>query len=58
MEDIYKCMSCGGEHDGYHSLKHYSQDSGGFCRYCGGDYVIGLADLEEEEEEEENGQTI
>ena len=51
MEDIYKCMNCGGEHDGYHNLKHYSEDSGGFCRYCGGDYVIGLADLEEEEEE-------
>ena len=51
MRDIYICMDCKTEYDGYHTLKHYSEDSGGFCPNCDGDYVIGIDELEEEGEE-------
>jgi len=49
MEDIYKCLSCGGEYDGYHALKHYDEDGGGFCPDCASACIYPIDELEEEE---------
>lgn len=48
--DGYTCLDCNAYHDDYNTLKHYSVDSGGFCRQCGGDNLI--ADSERNEDEQ------
>ena len=50
--DGYTCLRCGHYHEDYNRLKHYSYDSGGFCRNC--DYDQMIADSEREEEEEDD----
>jgi hypothetical protein len=55
MNEIYICKDCGNEHDSYQDLKHYSWESGGFCRACGGDRmkVLDLNNLPENYDEDE-----
>lgn len=55
MNEIYICKDCGNEHDSYQDLKHYSWESGGFCRACGGDRmkVIDLNNLPKDDCEDE-----
>ena len=50
--DGLTCLRCGYYHEDYNRLKHYSYDSGGFCRNCDYDHMI--ADSEREEEEEDD----
>lgn len=33
--EFYECYGCEAHIYDYNSLKHYSQDSGGFCPHCG-----------------------
>ena len=40
ITEILRCRDCGTEYEDYHQLKHYSEDSGGFCRACGSDAII------------------
>lgn len=35
--EMYECRSCSMQTEDYSQLKHYSEDSGGFCPYCGSD---------------------
>lgn len=35
--EMYECKSCSMQTEDYSQLKHYSEDSGGFCPYCGSD---------------------
>jgi len=46
VEDIYICLQCSFEHDGYNDLKHDDYDSGGFCRCCGSDRIVHQDELE------------
>ena len=34
MKDGYTCDDCGHYHFGYSDLRHYDNDSGGFCTNC------------------------
>jgi hypothetical protein len=36
-DEFYECRQCNIRTDYYHELKHYSEDSGGFCPHCGSD---------------------
>lgn len=36
IDEVYRCRQCGYEASGYNALKHYSDDSGGFCPACDG----------------------
>lgn len=47
----FTCLDCGNYHEDYADLKHYSHDSGGFCRGCGGSSFI--ADSEREDDDAE-----
>ena len=35
--EIYHCRDCEAHIEHYHDLKHYSEDSGGFCPCCDSD---------------------
>ncbi len=38
-DEFYECRSCGTHIRHYHELKHYSEDSGGFCPSCKDDNI-------------------
>ena len=50
--DGLTCLRCGYYHEDYNRLKHYSYDSGGFCRNCDYDHMIADSEREEEEDDE------
>jgi len=39
IDEILRCRDCGTEHDHYNDLYHPGEDTGGFCRHCGGDDI-------------------
>lgn len=53
MMDGLTCLRCGHYHEDYNRLKHYSYDSGGFCRNCDYDHMIADSEREEEEDDDE-----
>ena len=54
MMDGLTCLRCGHYHEDYNRLKHYSYDSGGFCRNCDYDHMIADSEREEDEDNAED----